>query len=410
MVTKIAASIITIGDELLIGQTIDTNSAWLAQQLNAIGVWVQHRIAVGDNAKDINDALDNAIAHNNIVIITGGLGPTSDDITKPLLCKYFGASLIQNEKVAAHVRAFFEKRNRPILDVNIAQANVPDNCTVLWNQYGTAPGMLFTKNDTIIISLPGVPLEMMDIMTTSGIAIIKSKFILPKVIHRTVATSGKGESFVAMMLRDFEKQLPQGLQIAYLPALGQLKIRLTGIEIADDIIEIQFEKLCKQLGHLVYASTDIKLEEAIAQILIQKNKTIAIAESCTGGNIANAFTNISGASIFFNGALVTYANDAKINLLDVQAADIDVYTSVSEEVTKAMALNAILKFKSNYALAITGYLEKPDANTDAYIWIAVTNGRDVKTIKHLIAYNRVKNKDLASNLALDFLRHFIIEN
>jgi nicotinamide-nucleotide amidase len=410
MNTTIAASIITIGDELLIGQTIDTNSAWLAQQLNAIGVWVQHRIAVGDNTKDINDALDNAIAHNNIVIITGGLGPTSDDITKPLLCKYFGGTLIQNEKVAAHVRAFFEKRNRPILDVNIAQANVPNNCEVLWNQYGTAPGMLFLKNETIVISLPGVPLEMMDIMTTSGIAVIKSKFTLPKVIHRTVATSGKGESFVAMMLKDFEAQLPQGVQIAYLPALGQLKIRLTGIEVDDALIDQQFEKLCNTLGHLVYANTDIKLEEAIAQILKRNNKTIAIAESCTGGCIANALTNISGASVFFNGALVTYANDAKINLLDVQASDIDVYTSVSEEVTKAMALNALEKFKSNYALAITGYLEKPDDHTEAYIWIAVTNGVAVKTIKHLIAYNRLKNKDLATNLALDFLRHYILQN
>jgi nicotinamide-nucleotide amidase len=410
MTTKITAAIITIGDELLIGQTVDTNSAWLAQQLNTIGVWVQNRIAVGDNKKDITTALDTAIINNDIVIITGGLGPTSDDITKPLLCEYFNGQLIQNEKVAAHVRAFFEKRNRPILDVNIAQANVPDVCTVLWNQYGTAPGMLFTKNDTIIISLPGVPLEMMDIMTTSGIEIIKNKFTLPKVLHRTIATAGKGESFVSVMLRDFEAALPTGIQIAYLPALGQLKIRLTGIEVPSDLLDAQSEKLIEHLGHLVYAHADLKLEEAIAQLLIENNKTIALAESCTGGFIANAFTNISGASIFFNGALVTYANDSKINLLDIAATEIDVFTSVSEEVTQAMALNAFGKFKSNYALAITGYLEKPNPETEAYIWVAVTNGITTKTIKHLIAYNRVKNKELATNLALDFLRHFIIEH
>jgi nicotinamide-nucleotide amidase len=396
---QITASIITIGDELLIGQTIDTNSAWLAQHLNQIGVWVQKRIAVGDVKAQIESTLTAELLTSNIIIITGGLGPTADDITKPLLCDFFGGTMIQNAAVEAHVRAFFEKRNRPMLDLNIAQASVPDNCEVLWNQYGTAPGMLFVQGTQLIFALPGVPLEMKDIMESSGLHKIASHFVLPQVHHRTLCTAGKGESFIAIGLKDFEQSLPSHIKLAYLPALGQVKMRLTSQN--GDICELDryFDKLATKLSHIVYAREDISIEQAIVQKLMTNQKTISLAESCTGGYIAHLFTNVGCASKVLISSYVSYTNQAKVDMLAVQQETLDQHSAVSENVCAEMAKACYAKAGSEYAIAVTGYLE-PIENTEAHAWLSIFDGVATQTVKHLLPYNRQRNKELLANYAL----------
>jgi nicotinamide-nucleotide amidase len=406
----ICASIITIGDELLIGQIIDTNSAWLGQELNLIGVWCKCRIAVGDNKKDILNALDFALTQSEIVIITGGLGPTADDITKPLLCDYFGGQFIINEKVKAHVIQFFEKRNRPVLEVNIAQAKVPDNCEVLWNQYGTAPGMLFKKEKKIIFSLPGVPLEMKNIMITSGLEIIKSNFKTPKVLHRSLLTAGKGESFVAIMLKNFETQLPSNIKLAYLPKLALLRLRLTGIDTEEIELDNYFAQLQQLVAPILVSNVDVELEEAIGKLLLEKQLTISTAESCTGGAISSRITNVSGSSRYYKGSIIPYNESIKQSHLNVDLEILISQTAVSEAVAIQMAEHCQQLLKTDLAISITGYFEHKDKELNGLIFIAVSNGEKTETLKSYLSYDRLNSKELAVNLALNQLRIFVLKN
>ncbi|MFM2388343.1 MAG: hypothetical protein RL660_3100 [Bacteroidota bacterium] len=405
---QINASIITIGDELLIGQTVDTNSACLGVELNKLGVWVRQRVAVGDVAAHITNALQDALQISDIVIITGGLGPTADDITKPLLCDFFGGTLIQNAAVEAHVRAFFEKRKRPIIDVNIKQASVPDCCEVLWNQYGTAPGMLFRRDNKLVFSLPGVPLEMKDIMTTSGFDAIAKNFTLPRVSHRTICTAGKGESFIAIALRDFEASLPAHIKLAYLPALGQVKLRLTSLDGSEEELNSFTAALQKQVAHICYATTDISLQEAILQQLLARQQTLAFAESCTGGYLSHLFTNISGASAAINGSAVVYTNEAKSKVLGIDANAINTHGAVSEHIATLMAQQTRAVYSSNFSLSTTGYLESTYTQ-EAQIWICASDGTNHKTVHHTLPYYRERNKELAANYALLLLWRLIQE-
>jgi nicotinamide-nucleotide amidase len=406
---NVLASIITIGDELLIGQTIDTNSAWLAQQLNSLGILLKYRVAVGDNAADILAAMEHAQGISDVIIITGGLGPTSDDITKPTLCKYFGATLVENKKVLEHITAFFEKRNRQMIASNIAQANVPDNCEVLFNTYGTAPGMLFRKQKKIFISLPGVPLEMKTIMEEFGLAAIANSFETNSIQHLSLSTAGRGESFVAVMLQEFEQNLPENIKLAYLPKLGALTLRLTGVNTSAELLQLQYEKLHQLVKPYCYALQDISLAETILQLFAQKDLTLSTAESCTGGAIANAVTNISGSSAIFKGAIVCYSNFAKIKILGVDEDIIKTYTTYSEETATAMSKQCVAVLDTNYAIAITGQIEKTET-IDSFAWIAVSSQSRQKAIKVPLPYAREKNKELAVNLALNFLRVFVLED
>jgi len=304
------ASIITIGDELLIGQTIDTNSAFIAQELNKIGVWVRRRVAVGDVWDDIWNALDEEGRQSDIIIITGGLGPTADDITKPLLCKYFGGKLVIDEKVLEHVKYLFEKvfrRPGPILERNLKQAEVPDNCIVLHNARGTAPGMLFNKDRKPFISLPGVPHEMKGLMVNEVIPRLKETFTMPAIVHLTALTFGQGESFIAELLKDFEATLPSHIKLAYLPNYGMVKLRLTSIGEKKEDVEKEltpwFEKLQELVKEYLVSNEDEGLESVIGKILKAKHKTIATAESCTGGYIAHLITSVAGSSAYYKEAL-----------------------------------------------------------------------------------------------------------
>ncbi len=400
--------IITIGDELLIGQTIDTNSAWIAQQLNPIGIMIKRRIAVGDDKNEIIDALNEAKNLADIVIITGGLGPTADDITKPLLCDYFGGQLIENKDVLEHVISIFTKRNRPMLDSNLRQAMVPDVCEVLFNEVGTAPGMLFREGKKVFVSLPGVPFEMQHIVSNRLIEILKKEFKTPNIIHLSLVTSGEGESFVAERLNDFEKSLPSQIKLAYLPKLSIVKLRLTGIDVSSSFIDTYFNEMKSILANIVVGEGDIELEQMLGQILNEKKRTISIAESCTGGNIAARITSVKGSSEYFKGGMVPYSIESKINVLNVDANIIENTTVVSDETVKDMALRCRLLFKSDYALSISGYLEKNDHDNE--VWIGLSSATKLYSKRIIAPYDREKNTVLATNTALNLLRLFILED
>jgi nicotinamide-nucleotide amidase len=417
---KINASIITIGDELLIGQTIDTNSAFIAQELNKIGVWVHHRTAVGDVWDDIWRALDDEGKKSDIIIITGGLGPTADDITKPLLCKYFGGQLIVNEKVLGHVNYLFEKvfrRPGPMLERNLKQAEVPDVCTVLFNKRGTAPGMLFKKDGKIFISLPGVPHEMKGLMKDEVIPNILSEFELPAIIHKTAFTAGMGESMIAERLIDFEAALPSSIKLAYLPNYGMVRLRLTST--GDDRHQLEkelmplFDRLKELVNDILVSDRDEGLEVVIGKILKAQNKTMATAESCTGGYIAHLITSIPGSSAYFNGSVVSYSNKVKESILGVSAEALKKAGAVSEETVLEMVRGLINKLNVDYGVAVSGIMGPDGGSAEkpvGLVWIAVGNKEKTQTTKLQFRFDRQRNIEMTAQNALNLLRKFIIEN
>jgi len=415
---KIAASIITIGDELLIGQVIDTNSAWMAQELNKIGVWVNHRVAVGDVWDDIWQVLDEEGTRSHVILITGGLGPTADDITKTLLCKYFGGKMVMDEATLGHVTYLFEhvfKRPMPLLERNRKQAEVPDVCTVLKNENGTAPGMLFEKNGKIFISMPGVPHEMKGIMKDHVLPLLKRRFQLPHIGHRTLLTAGVGESFVAEMIKDFEESLPEFLKLAYLPGNGMIRLRLTGtgdktkIENELDNKFVELKQLVKD--HLV-VDEDITMEIVIGRILKERDKTVATAESCTGGYIAHLITSVPGSSAYFTGSVVSYDNNVKKNILGVREDTLQTVGAVNEETVIQMAKGVLRIMQTDYAIAVSGIMG-PDGGTPdkpvGTVWIAVGNEQSVETKKMHFRFDRKRNIELTSINALNLLRLFILK-
>jgi len=418
----INASIITIGDELLIGQTIDTNSAFIAQELNKAGVWVHRRVAVGDVYDDIWKALDEEGKHSSIVIITGGLGPTADDITKPLLCKYFGGQLVVNEKVQAHVKYLFEKvyrRPGALLERNLKQAEVPDVCTVLHNERGTAPGMMFgpRPNGTVFFSLPGVPHEMKGLIIQEVIPKIKALFKLPVIIHKTLLTAGIGESMLAEQISEFEQSLPADIKLAYLPNFGMVRLRLTTQ--GDDPAQLEqkmqtyFEQLQVAVQQYLVTNEDEGLEKVVGKILLQKNQSLGLAESCTGGYISHLLTSIPGSSAYFKGAVVSYANETKENVLGVSASTLQTEGAVSEATVKAMVSGAFTSLHTDYALAVSGIMG-PDGGTDekpvGTVWVAAGNQEKTETIQLNLRFDRKRNIEMTAMHALNFLRKFILAN
>jgi len=417
---QINASIITIGDELLIGQTIDTNSAFIAQELNKIGVWVKRRVAVGDNENDIWQALDDEGKNADIVIITGGLGPTADDITKPLLCKYFGGKLVLNNEVLAHVTYLFEKvfrRTGPLHEANRKQAEVPDVCTVLHNKRGTAPGMMFKKGVTVFFSLPGVPHEMKGLILNEIIPIIKNSFEVPAILHRTAFTVGAGETMLAEMLKDFEPSLPSSIKLAYLPSYGIVKLRLTTIaatnEAGEKEMEPYFEKLQKLVKEYLVTNKDEGLEKVVGDILQAKSKTMGTAESCTGGYIAHRITSIPGSSAYFLGSIISYANSVKENLLNVSPITLSTKGAVSCETVTEMVSGALKKLKTDYVLAVSGIMG-PDGGSEekpvGTVWLAAGNKEKIETTQLNLRFDRNRNIEMTASYALNFLRKFILNN
>jgi nicotinamide-nucleotide amidase len=414
---SINASIITIGDELLIGQTIDTNSAFIGQQLTQIGVRVNRRVAVGDVWDDIWKTLDQETAHSDIIIITGGLGPTADDITKPLLCKYFDGKMVVDEKVLAHVTYLFEhvfKRPMPLLERNRKQAEVPDTCTVLMNVRGTAPGMWFEKNGRIYVALPGVPNEMKGLIEDEVITRLKKKLLLPVILHQTLLTAGVGESILAEKIKNWEESLPSHLKLAYLPHYGLVRLRLTGTGSDKDKLEReleqQFGQLKKLVGEWMVIDEDFTIQQAIAAFLKQRKQTVGTAESCTGGYIAHLLSRDPGSSSNFKGSIVSYDNQVKIDVLGVSEETLKTKGAVSEETVRQMATGALKHLKTDYVIATSGILG-PDGGTEdkpvGLVWIAVGNNAGIIAEKFQWRFDRARSMEMTAITALNMLRKLI---
>jgi nicotinamide-nucleotide amidase len=415
---NVNASIITIGDELLIGQVIDTNSAWMAQQLNDIGVAVIKRVAVGDSYKEIWNALDTESKDADIILITGGLGPTSDDITKPVLCDYFGGKMIINDAALKNVKYLFEQVfKRPITEVNLQQAEVPDVCEVILNKRGSAPGMIFHKGKTVYVSMPGVPYEMKGIMERSVIPMLKEKFELPLIAHRTIVTAGIGESALAETIKDFENELSKDIRLAYLPNYGMVRLRLStsGFDkkAIEENINKHFEKLKSLTKEYFVTDVDDTMPVIIGKILKGKNKTVSTAESCTGGYISHLITTVPGSSAYYEGSIISYSYNVKETLLGVKKDTLEKCGAVSEQTVIEMLDGLLKKLNTDYGIAVSGIMgpdggmpEKPVGT----VWIAVGNKEGHQTQKINLRFNRERNIEVTGMMALNFLRKFILSH
>lgn len=410
------AELITIGDEILIGQTIDTNSAWMGEELNSLGIQVSQITSI----KDERDAIKNALfaaeqSAANLVFITGGLGPTKDDITKHVLCEYFNTILVRNSEVLERIQTFFKDRGREMLESNNQQADVPETCTVLLNDMGTASGMWFERNGTVFVSMPGVPYEMKHLMQDRVLPKIQELFTLPAVFHKTIMTTGVGESFLVEIIKDWETSLiTEDIKIAYLPSPGIVRIRLTGQ--GDNLAPLQKKVLrkAKELYSLIpqhiFGEDDISMEEALGNLLKEKGKTIATAESCTGGYIAHLLTNRPGSSTFYLGGFVSYDNQVKIEVLRVDKDSIEEEGAVSETVVKQMANGARNLLKTDLAIATSG-VAGPDGGTDekpvGTVWIAIASSNGVIAKKFLFEKNRDRNIRRTALAAMSMVREVI---
>jgi nicotinamide-nucleotide amidase len=410
----VRAEIITIGDEILFGQIIDTNTQWIGSELTGIGVRTVRKTSVGDNKHDILSAFSDAWKRADIVIVTGGLGPTKDDITKHTFCEYFGSTLKMNEDALAHVTAFFAKRGRAMTELNIQQAALPDNCTYIPNQWGTAPGMWFEKNGVVYVSLPGVPYEMKNLMEFEILPRLKARFTLNVIQHKSVRTIGIGESFLAEKIAPWEDALPAHIKLAYLPHFGQVKLRLTGT--GSDAVSLngelqdQVNLLLPMIEEHVYGYDLDELETVIGALLVKNNATVGTAESCTGGFLAHRLTNIPGSSAYFEGSVVSYSNSIKMNVLGVAEDTLIKHGAVSEATAIEMAEGARKLLNTTYALATTG-IAGPDGGTEekpvGTVWIACATPTETVTQLLKLANVRSINIEMASTYALNLLRKTI---
>lgn len=412
---KVTATIITIGDELLIGQVIDTNSAFIAKELNKAGVEVTRRVAIADNEAAIKNALDTEIGSVGIIIMTGGLGPTSDDITKPTLCKYFNDKFVVHEPTLRKIKSMYKnvyKKN--LTAVNIAQANVPSSCEVIVNKRGSAPCMVFEKKKTFIFSMAGVPYEMEGIMQ-DVIPWLKQRIQTPRVIHHTLITSGIGESDLAARIKKFEEQLPKEIGLAYLPGLGMLRLRLSTTAFDKDQeagIKKQFNQLKKEVAPFLFSSDDLAPEIKLSRIMKLKGLSVSTAESCTGGKIASLITSVSGASDYYPGSIISYSNKIKEKMLGVKKTTLKKFGAVSEDVVKEMLTGILKQMKADCGIAVSGIMGPGGGSASkpvGTVWICVGNKKVQKTRKLQLRFNRERNIISTANIAIFELVRLIEE-
>jgi len=413
------ATIITIGDEILIGQIVDTNSAFIAKSLDRIGVEVHEIISISDNKQHILDTFDKLQNKVDLVIITGGLGPTKDDITKKTFCDYFGDELVIDQEVLKHVTQLIEGfYKRPITQINKDQALVPSKCTILHNQVGTAPGMWMKKENTVFVSLPGVPFEMKYLVENVIIPKLVQEYKRPYIIHKTILTYGQGESLVAERIENWENNLPEFIKLAYLPNPGRVRLRLsargTDKKLLEKSIEENIVSLAKIIGDIIVGFDDDEtIETVVGHLLKQQNKTISTAESCTGGKIAQVLTSVSGASKYFKGSVVSYATETKINVLGIPENLIKEHSVVSAEVVKQMAINVKNIMKTDYAIATTGNAgpAKGDSNAEVgTVFIALATPNNVIVEEFNFGQPREKVIDRTVIKSIEMLRKEILKN
>ena len=406
------AELVSIGDEILIGQIVNTNAVFLAKELNKIGVEVAQISSVSDQKEIIVNALDEARKRADIIIMTGGLGPTKDDVTKHTLCEYFDDHLVKNEKVLEHIENIFKKYvTTPISDMNREQANLPTKATILHNRFGTAAGMWFLDSGQVFVSLPGVPYEMEALIKNEVLPKIQQQFVLPALYHKTILTYGLGESVIAERIEDWENNLPESIKLAYLPSLGRVRLRLSTkgpeLEALKTAVNAQLEKVIPLIEDIYFGTEeDQSIEFQIAKRLNGMGKSLSCAESCTGGAIATRFTSQAGASTFFKGSAVTYATDSKTDLLGVKKTIIEKHGVVSGAVAAAMALGAQKKYHSDYAIATTGNAgpTKGDSGQEVgTVFIGLATPKGVESFQYNMGNNRTRVIHKTVNQAFEIL-------
>lgn len=411
------AEIITIGDEILIGQIVDTNSAWMSKELNAIGISVNRITSISDTKYAIISSMEEAFSRTDLVLITGGLGPTNDDITKKTLSDYFGCELVQDDSLYEKIEERLSRYKIGMNAFNREQALVPNGARIIPNNFGTAPCMWFSKEDKHVISMPGVPFEMKNIMQNEVLPRLSQEFDCPYVLHQTVMVQGLGESVLAEMLQDWEAKLPPVVKLAYLPSPGVVRLRMSLV--GDDefelqaIVEQQLQGLKAILGERIFAFDDEQLEQVIANLLQDKKKTLATAESCTGGYMAHLLTSMAGSSAYFKGSVVAYSNDVKAAVLGVSTKSLDDFGAVSQQVVEQMATGACKIIVSDYSIATSG-IAGPDGGTEekpiGTVWIAVASADRVVSEKFVFSKERGRNIRMASLTGFNMLRKMILED
>ena len=414
-IKSVKVEIITIGDEILIGQIVDTNSAWMATELNTAGFELAQITSVHDDANHIIEALEMALKRADVVLFTGGIGPTNDDITKQTLCSYFDTKLVFNDTVYQNIERLFANRpNYKMNELTKAQAMVPEKCTVIQNEVGTAPVTWFDKAGKVVVSMPGVPYEMKRAMSVEIIPRLQKQFETPVIIHKTVQVYGYTESALALKIAEWESNLPEYTHLAYLPNSGVVKLRLSGflenVLALEFVMNQQMDLLSQLLGNAIVAAEDIPIEQLLGNLLMAGGKTVSTAESCTGGNIAHVFTSLPGSSAFFKGSVVAYANEVKENVLQVNPADIEVFGAVSRQVVEQMAVGVRKLLKTDVAIATSGIAgptggsdEKPIGTT----WIAVCSDEQVLSREFRFGKLREQNILRATQAALLLLKEII---
>lgn len=415
--SNIKAEILTIGDEILIGQIVNTNAAWMAQQMNLAGYSVVHMTTVSDDGLSIKRAIDQAFGRSDIVLMTGGLGPTKDDITKKTLSEYFNSSLVVNEEALNHVRAFFAARGYELTETNYYQAEVPEDCVVLKNNHGTAPGMLFENEEKVLVSMPGVPLEMKNLMKEKVLPYLSQKFKGQEILHKTIMTHGMGESHLSDRIRDWEEALPGHVKLAYLPRPGVVRLRLSVA--GDDRIKLEAEieeqvrHLWKLIPELIFGFDDEPFEKVIGKLLTKHQQSLSTAESCTGGSIASRITSVPGSSGYFKGSVVAYENSVKKMVLNVSEKDLESDGAVSQVVVEQMAVGARNLLKTDFSIATSG-IAGPDGGRDekpvGTVWIAVASEKEVRSKKFQFGNNRERNIERSVLSGLNMLRLMLVES
>ena len=413
----VRAEIITIGDEILYGQILDTNTQWISLELDKIGIKTVRKSSVGDQRDEIVQILQEAQKRADIVFITGGLGPTKDDLTKKILADFFNCPLAYHPEALQDVTDFFAKRGRELSDINRDQALLPTKCTFIPNKQGTAPAMWFNEQDTIWVSMPGVPFEMKAIMETEVLPRITTHFKLPVIVHQIRKVVGIGESYLSDLIQDWELQLPSHLKLAYLPSLGIVKLRLTGfgqdkVQLHADI-EAVFEKVMPLIKGYIFGREKDELASVVGQLLVDQQATLAVAESCTGGYLAHQFTQHAGSSAYFQGGIISYANEVKVKQLGVSQDILDTDGAVSDTCVMAMAAGARKHLGTTYALATSG-IAGPDGGTDekpvGTIWIALAHPNGVIARKLTQGGTRIQNIHLSSLTAINLLRRYLLND
>lgn len=409
--------IVTVGDEILIGQITDTNSVWMAQQLNLIGARVVKKTAVSDLNSEIINSITEGFASADIVLMTGGLGPTKDDITKKAIADFFGVEMVFDQPTYDRIKSYFVKLGRDIPEGALRiQCLMPTNATILVNKMGTAPGMWFEKNGKVLVSMPGVPFEMEYLMTHEVLPRLQAHFPARPIAHRTILTVGEGESNIARRIEQFEDNLPATIKLAYLPSMGQVRLRLTGSDDDEqalhELLDRKANELEKLLPEIVFGSGDISLEQAIGEMLRARKLTLGTAESCTGGYLAHRITAVAGSSDYFQGSIVSYSNEIKKKILGVKPETLEQHGAVSEQTVIEMVQGALKVLDVDIAIAVSG-IAGPGGGTPekpvGLVWLAIGSKNGIKTRKIQSGKDRLKNIQYSGTMALDLIRQFLKE-